>query len=53
MDKNILNINANKNNNNDDKFYIWDEGYFDVPEALDDDKELISPNITKEESEEK
>ena len=30
-------IKNNNNNNSKDKFYIWDEGYFDISEESDDD----------------
>ena len=46
----IMINNNNKSNNSKDKFYIWDEGYFDVSE-VDDGKELISSHITKTEEE--
>ena len=48
----MIKNNNNNSNNSKDKFYIWDEGYFDVSE-VDDDKELISPCITKTEEEKK
>ena len=48
----IKNNNNNKSNNSEDKFYIWDEGYFDVSEESSDE-ELISPCITKTEEEKK
>lgn len=42
----------NKNNNSKDKFYIWDEGYFDVSEVDDDinfdDKEEQLDNSTNQ-----